>query len=195
MRSDMIRLTPRMTAVTTMLRGYHREGRPTGASLLLAAALVAAGCGASAPKRLPLSHWLSANPRGKSVLLRLSASGTGSSLGAFNGYSRGQVLVKVPAGWRVVVRCTNSSAVARESCAITANSLSKRPAFPGAATPDPVTGLPPGHSAMFSFLASRTGAYRIASLVDDEEVGNGMWDSLQVGGTTRPSVTQYLKTP
>ncbi len=138
---------------------------------------------------------MTTNPRTKSVVLKLSANGSGSSLGAFNGYSRGHVLVKVPVGWHVTVRCTNSSSVAKQSCAITDNSLAMRPAFPGSATPHPVAGLQPGSSASFTFLASRAGVFRIASLVDNEEIGNGMWDTLQVGGTARPAVTQYLKTP
>jgi hypothetical protein len=129
------------------------------------------------------------------VLLRLSASGNRSSLGAFNGYSRGQVLVEIPTGWRITVRCVNAASLANHSCAITDNSLSTRPAFRDAATPDPAGGLQPGGSASFSFLASRPGVYRIASLVDDDEIGNGLWDTLQVGGTARPSVTLARASP
>lgn len=207
MTSDMIRLTPRMTAVTAMLGGYHPERKASRDSRraswklaclsgcsALALALIAAGCGSGAPKRVPPSHWLTVNSRERSVVLKLLASGNGSGLGAFNGYSRGQVLVKVPTGWRVTVRCVNTDLIANQSCAITDNSLATRPSFPGAATPHPVAGLRPQSSATFSFRASRPGAYRIASLVDNEEIGNGMWDALQVGGTTRPSAVLYLRT-
>lgn len=76
----------------------------------------------------------------------------------FNAYSRGQVLVEVPLGWRVVVRCINTVSDGPHSCAIVDNSLSTGPAFPGASTPDPQRGLDPGQSATFSFLASRPGA-------------------------------------
>jgi hypothetical protein len=127
--------------------------------------------------------------------LKLSVSGDGNSLGALNGYSRGQVLVKIPVGWHVTVHCTNTAMVVNQSCAITDSSLSSRPAFPGSATPDPVKGLQPDASADFTFVASRPGVYRIASLVDSEEVGNGTWDTLQVGGTQRPVVTLHYKTP
>ena len=161
---------------------------------LVASGLIA-GCGASGPVRVQPSHWLSANPDQKSVTLRLLATGSGSGLGAFNGYSRGEVLVKIPTGWRVTVRCANTSSVAHQSCAITNNSLSTRPAFPRAATPHPRMGLAPGRSASFSFVASRPDVYRIASLVDHEEIGNGMWDTLQVGGTVRPSATLIRKIP
>jgi hypothetical protein len=127
--------------------------------------------------------------------LTLTVSGNGSSLGAINGYSRGQVLVKIPVGWRVLVHCTNRAPVVNQSCAITGSSLATRPAFPGSATPDPIKGIEPGKSASFSFVASRPGAFRIASLVDNEEVGNGTWDALQVGGTRRPAVALRFKSP
>jgi hypothetical protein len=116
------------------------------------------------------------------------------SLGDFNGYSRGQVLVQIPRGWRVTVHCLNT-ATASMSCAIVDRSLAKAPAFPGASTPNPTVGLASGRSATFSFLATRAGSYRIACLVDDEEVGNGMWDGLQIGGTTRPTVRLVRKSP
>ncbi len=144
---------------------------------------------------MPLSHWLSFDAKAKTVALKLVASGDGNTLGAFNGYSRGQVVVKVPTGWHVRVHCVNTSQIANQSCAVTDGSLSTTPAFAGSSTPDPVTGLQPGRAATFTFLASRPGVFRIASLVDDEEVGNGMWDTLQVGGTKSPAVTLYLRTP
>ena len=207
MTSDMSRLTPRITAVTTMPGGYHagptgngrvctqrwRRACRNGCSVL-ALAVIAAGCGSSGPKRVPPSRWLAVNPHQHSVVLTLLASGNGSELGAFNGYSRGQVLVKIPTGWRVTVRCVNTDSIANQSCAITDNSLATRPSFPGAATPHPLAGLRPRSSASFTFGASRPGVYRIASLVDNEEIGNGMWDTLQVGGTARPSAILYLRT-
>ena len=124
----------------------------------------------------------------------MRAGGNGVSLGNFNGYSRGQVLVEIPSGWRVTVHCLNAAS-APMSCAIVTGSLSKNPAFPGAATPDPLSGLPSGSSATFTFVATRAGAYRIACLVDDEEVGNGMWDGFQVGGTATPVVRLVRKIP
>jgi uncharacterized cupredoxin-like copper-binding protein len=81
------------------------------------------------------------------------------------------------------------------SCAIVDNSLSKAPAFTGAATADPTVGLASGSSATFSFLATRPGSYRIACLVDDEEIGNGMWEGFQVGGTHRPVVKLVRQIP
>lgn len=147
------------------------------------------------PSRPPLSRWLSTDASHKRVVLRLSVSGNGDTLGAFNGYSRGQVLVKIPVGWRVTVHCSNTAPVVNQSCAITDSSLSTRPALPGASTPQPVKGIGPGTSANFSFVASRAGVYRIASLVDNEEIGNGLWDVLQVGGTQQPAVVLRFKSP
>jgi hypothetical protein len=166
--------------------GTNRVAIALSAPLILGVALILAGCGASAPRFAPDS-WLSANSASRTVTLTLRVHGNGTSLDDINGYSRGQVLVELPVGWRVVVRCINASAVA-QSCSIVANSLSSTPALPGASTANPTSGLNPGSSARFSFIASRPGAYRIASLVDDEEVGNATWDALQIGGTSRPLV-------
>lgn len=159
----------------------YRSAAALGASILLA------GCGGSEHQSFHPARWLAADSAHKVATLTLRAHGNGVSLGDFNGYSRGQVLVQIPAGWRVVVRCVNSSSTA-QSCAIVANSLSGSSAFRGAASPNPAVGLDPGSSATFSFLANRPGTYRIASLVDDEEIGNGMWDALQIGGAGEPSV-------
>ena len=153
-----------------------------------------AGCGGSGVIRFQPGQWLAVDQPHKLATLTLHANGNGVSLGNFNGYSRGQVLVEIPAGWRVTVRCVNSSSAA-QSCAIVSNSLSSGPAFAGAASPNPTTGLDPGSSATFSFLASRPGVYRIASLVDEEEIGNGMWDALQIGGTDKPAVRLLRRLP
>ena len=126
--------------------------------------------------------------------MTLRAGGNGLSLGDFNGYSRGQVLVEIPSGWRVTVHCLNMSS-APMSCAVVSNSLSRSPAFPGAATPHPTVGLASGSTATFSFLATRAGSYRLACLVDNEEIGNGMWDALQIGGTGQPVVKLLRRIP
>jgi hypothetical protein len=166
--------------------------RRTAYIAALSAVLV--GCGANGRPRFEPGRWLSAEPAQKSALLTLRASGNGVSLGGFNGYARGQVLVEIPTGWRVTVHCLNVGS-APMSCAIVDNSLSKAPAFTGAATADPTVGLASGSSATFSFLATRPGSYRIACLVDDEEIGNGMWEGFQVGGTHRPVVKLVRQIP
>lgn len=155
------------------------------ARYVIFASAILAGCGGSTPRFQP-HQWVSADPARKLATLTLHVHGNGESLGDINGYTRGQVLVLIPVGWRVDVRCFNDSS-ATQSCAIVSNSLAGGPALPGAASPNPTKGLAPGSSASFSFLASRAGAYRIASLVDDEEIGNGTWDALQIGGVEQPT--------
>jgi sulfocyanin SoxE-like protein len=162
---------------------------------LLAASIALAGCGGSSAKRFQPGRWLSTDPAHRVATLTLRAEGDGVSLGDFNGYSRGQVLVQVPLDWRVIVRCVNGSTSAAQSCAIVTNSLSATPAFHGASTPDPTVGLDPGSSASFSFVAIRVGSYRIASLVDDEEIGNGMWDALEIAHVQQPSVRLLRRIP
>jgi hypothetical protein len=104
----------------------------------------------------------------------------------FDGYGRGELLVTVPKGWRVVVRCQNRSVV-RHSCAVVGGPMATRPAFRGAATPDPAVGLTQGATSTFSFLASRVGAFRLACLVPGHEDAR-MWDVLRVVARGRPTI-------
>jgi hypothetical protein len=105
----------------------------------------------------------------------------------FDGYSRGEMLVTAPRGWRVVVRCSNRSSV-RHSCSVVRGPMSAKPAFPHAYTPNPRQGLGPGQSATFSFRASRNGVFRFACLVPGHEEAR-MWDVLKVVRHGRPSIT------
>jgi len=122
------------------------------------------------------------------------ASGAGAAFSGYNynGYGRGAVLVDVPLGWRVTVRCVNDVATVPHSCAIIRDAGDQTaPVFPGAATPDPQRGLPPGHSAEFSFVASRPGGYRIACLIPYDET-MGMWDAFEITRTQRPSIREVI---
>jgi hypothetical protein len=105
----------------------------------------------------------------------------------FGGYGRGELLVTIPVGWRVVVDCENRGR-ARHSCAVVAGPLATRPAFPGAATPAPLEGLGPGARATFAFRASRVGSFRIACLVPGHEQAR-QWDVLDVVRGRRPSIS------
>jgi hypothetical protein len=123
-----------------------------------------------------------------SVQLTLLAGLDGSNGGFnFDGYGRGELLVSVPVGWRLVVICESHES-ARFSCAVVRDSLSTRAAFPGAASPDPTVGLNPGGKATFSFVAAKVGSYRIASLVPGQEQAR-MWDVLEVTRGGRPSIS------
>lgn len=157
----------------------------------LAAAVLLTGCGAS-PHRQPqprLGRWLSTAVARRTATVSLVAAADDAFGGFnFNGRSKGAVLVTVPLGWKVVVRCANARGSARRhSCAVVRGPLSVDAAFPGAASPDPRTGLAAGGTTTFSFVASRRGSYRLACLVPGHERA-GMWDVLDVTSASVPSV-------
>jgi len=170
-----------------------RAGKST--IIVVVVAIAAAGCGTSGRKSEPLDRWLSFNARHRTVDLTLIPGWNNVYAGFnFNGYGKGQVLVQVPRGWRVVVRCSNTASSGRHSCAIVKGTEVTTPAFPGAASPDPQAGLPPGHTASFSFEATRPGSYRIACLVPEHERA-GMWDVLEIAPVRLPSVTLLRSYP
>ena len=108
----------------------------------------------------------------------------------FDGYARGELMWTVPEGWRVRVTCTNRGGVPH-SCAVVQGPLATRPAFPGAATPDPGQGLIQGRSASFTFRATRAGVFRLTSLVAGQE-GARMYDVLKIVPHGRPSVVDLF---
>lgn len=151
------------------------------AGLAATVALVMAACGGggSVAKSPPLGMIDQAI---KTVQLNLITRDS-----TFNGYSSGQVTVRVPLGWRVVVYCSNQASTPR-SCAIVSGAASTSPVFSGAASPNPEAGLPAGQSANFAFTVRTVGSYRVASLVPGHR-DRGMWERFEVvpGGT--PSVS------
>jgi hypothetical protein len=161
---------------------------PIAVSTLALVAASVSGCGASPQRSEPLAAWLSFHEGAKTVSLRLIAAYNHVYDGFnFNGYGKGQVLVEVPRGWRVNVRCVNNSSSMRHSCAIVRGVSGRTPAFPGAASPGSQYGLPPRHAAAFSFVATRAGTYRIVCLVPAHEQA-GMWDVFDVTHDRRPAV-------
>ncbi|MGH7904045.1 MAG: hypothetical protein ACREPA_07960 [Candidatus Dormibacteraceae bacterium] len=88
----------------------------------------------------------------------------------------------MPSGWRVTVHCTDRM-TRSASCAI-ARLGDTSPAFPGASSPRPLSGLAPGASVTFSFVAGEAGDYRVLSLVPGDQPA-GLWDIFEVtpGGT------------
>jgi Sulfocyanin (SoxE) domain len=140
----------------------------------MVAALVAAGS-------VSPSRFLAIDARRHRVTLTLIASYDGANNGFnFDGYWGGRLLLSVPLGWRVRILCQNRGPL-RNSCAVVAG---YRIAFRGAATAP----LSAGESASFSFLASRRGTYRLASLVPGHEEAR-MYDVLDVGKTSRVELT------
>ena len=165
-----------------------------GAAALAAAVFLLAGGSAASAYEAHSSgkpdphHFLSWDASSRVAHLTLLAGLGGANSGFnFDGYGRGELFVTIPLGWRVVVDCENRGGT-RHSCAVVKGSLSTRPAFPGAASPAPITGLPPGAKATFSFRATRIGSFRIACLVPGHEQARE-WAVLDLvrGGT--PSIS------
>jgi len=132
------------------------------------------------------SRFLAVDAHRHRVTITLIASYDGTNSGFnFDGYSR-YLMWTVPRGWTVRVVCENRGPL-RHSCAVVQGAGSTRPAFRGAATPQPQVGLGSGRTAHFAFRASRTGVYRFACLVAGHEAAR-MWDVLQIVRRGRPSV-------
>jgi hypothetical protein len=90
----------------------------------------------------------------------------------YDGYYNGTLQLTVPVGWEITLQCENHATIP-SSCAIVADGGATSPLQPGWATPP----LEPGRSAAFSFTPTRSGSYRIASLVEGSEA-SGMWARL-----------------
>ena len=161
--------------------------------MLVLLAAGGSGCGTAPRRSEPLPGWLSVDSSARTVSLGMVAAYNDVYNGFnFNGYGKGQVLVDVPQGWRVNVRCSNNSSSMRHSCAVVRGVSGRTPAFPGAASPDPAGGLPPHQQAVFSFRAARIGTYRIVCLVPGHEQA-GMWDVLDVTRDRAPAAVLLRK--
>ena len=134
---------------------------------------------------------LTYNQHTKTADLLLVAAAT-SGYGGFNfdGYSVGEMTVKVPLGWRVNVECKNESLVLTHSCSI----IKDEPISPygsevvfGATSPHPSTGIGYGVIAKYSFTLKKVGKYRIACLVIGHEA-DGMWDWFDITKSGLPAV-------
>lgn len=151
---------------------------------MLALALVA---GVAVSKPDP-QRFLTVDTRHRIVSVQLIAGYDSSNNGFnFDGYSRGELTVTVPLHWRVRVTCTNKSGQ-RNSCAVVHGPMTVKPAFAGASVRDPVLGLEQGQTATFSFVAARTGVFRLASLVAGHE-GARQWAVLEVVRGGRPAIS------
>lgn len=152
---------------------------------------ILASCGHSGAS-VKTSSILTSDADTRTVDLLLVSSSTGADGGFnFDGYGDGAMRVSIPLGWQVDVTCTNASAILSHSCAIV-DDVELSPdgapiAFPGASSPQPQSGVSPGKSTSFTFVASRVGTYRIACLVSGHEI-DGMWDWLDVTPSGLPSL-------
>jgi hypothetical protein len=134
----------------------------------------------------PPHKFLAVDAQRHRVTITLIASYNGENSGFnFDGYSR-YLMWTVPRGWTVRVVCKNRGPL-RHSCAVVKDAGSTRPAFPGAATPQPRIGLEAGHTARFTFRATKKGVFRFACLVPGHETAR-MWDVLKITRGGKPSV-------
>jgi Sulfocyanin (SoxE) domain len=156
----------------------------TASAAALASTLLLAAAGTAAAARPNPAQFFTWSNGHRLVHLTLLA-GLGSSNNGFNfdGYGSGELQVRIPLGWRVVVDCENRGGM-RHSCAIVKGSLATTPAFRGASTPQ----LSPGSKSTFSFIATRVGSFRIACLVPGHEQAR-MWDVLEVARGGTPSIS------
>ena len=151
---------------------------------VLEAAVVALALAAKAPPAP--GKFLAVDAHLHRVTITLIASYDDANGGFnFDGYSR-YLMWTVPRGWTVRVVCKNRGPL-RHSCAVVHDAGSATPAFRGAETPQPQIGLEAGHTAHFTFRASRKGVYRFACLVPGHETAR-MWDVLKIVRHGRPSV-------
>lgn len=135
----------------------------------------------------------STNASAQAVTLDIVGSQRGSSNSFnFNGYSNGDMVIKIPAGWKVTVHYTVQGSLAHSAIIAPwsqrqASSFTK--AFPGSAMPDYRSGITSGDPpATFSFTASSAGKYAIVCAVPGHD-DLGMWDELDVvGGLAKPEV-------
>ena len=105
----------------------------------------------------------------------------------YNGYGSGALILTIPVGWQITVQCENRATVPN-SCAVVSSGKDTEPLQAGWSTPDPQRGLDPNQSASFVFSPSKTGSYRIASLVAGSEA-SGMWLDLEVIEAGSPTLT------
>lgn len=162
---------------------HHWSGRmvrPVIVGLAAAAVLTMAACGGgSAGGSNPLGVIDQAT---RTVQLNLVLTES-----RVNGYSSGQMTVRVPEGWRVDVFCANQASTSR-SCEVVSGTDPVAPAFSGAVFSDPGAGVSPGEFTNFSFVVSAPGSYRVASLVHGRQ-GRDLWERFDVVTTGSPSVS------
>jgi Sulfocyanin (SoxE) domain len=134
------------------------------------------------------SQFMHVDAKHRTVRVALVAGYNGSNGGFnFDGYGRGELTVSIPRGWRVDVTCSNRSGM-YNSCVVVRGAMSFTPAFPGASTPNPTQGMQRGRKASFSFVASRVGSFRFASVVPGHEEAR-MWDVLEITRGGKPAIT------
>lgn len=131
--------------------------------------------------------YIHSDPATRAVVITLIAAyPAGDYQFNYDGYGNGTLVISIPVGWQVTVQCENRGTVPN-SCAVVRGRDDVRPVEQGWSTPDPTRGLDPGRSATFVFSPSKSGSYRIASLVGGNEA-SGMWADLEVTAGGAPDM-------
>lgn len=164
------------------------------AAIAFAAALVPA---AKASADIPAApSWMKADAATKTVFfdIKMAENGNNGTFN-FNGYSRGEMTITVPLGWKVKMHVVNIGEGAIPHSLEIANvtetmpSQGVDPAFPEAYTVQLVPGMGVGKSDEVDFTASKPGKYWMLCGVPGHAAG-GMWDWFVVSSTaSAPSVT------
>ena len=160
--------------------------------LLCALLLFLAGCdpvaGTGAGNPPDPKGYLRADPSTRTAVVTLVAGYPATDYQFnYDGYGSGSLVITIPVGWQVTVQCENRGTVPN-SCAVVGARGDVQPIEPGWSTPEPTAGLAPGESASFAFTPTKTGSYRIASLVDGHEE-SGRWADLEVSAGGRPAIS------
>ncbi|HWA40904.1 MAG TPA: sulfocyanin-like copper-binding protein [Gemmatimonadales bacterium] len=164
-----------------------------GLGLLLIAAPVA---GQATPTPRPDPAWMTVDSAQRSVTFELIAGMTtaNGSLN-FNGQKGGALTFVVPWGWRVTLDFVNRDKNLPHSAQVISGQGAVpmgpgTPAFPGASSSEPATGVPAtAPMEPIRFVAATAGEYRIFCAVPGHGMA-GMWVSLKVDpSATLPSVT------
>lgn len=140
----------------------------------------------ASPATVVLDKWMSYDSATKTANLTLEAGvlGINNQLN-FDGHADGSLDVSVPLGWKVVVNFSNVGSINHSAAVVAPGGSSV--VFPGASTPSPTTGEPPGSKDTFSFVASQVGSYRIACLLPGHEA-LGMWATFDVTSGGLPTI-------
>ena len=135
---------------------------------------------AAAHQPAGMPRWLAVS--GRTVTLTIIAGYKGGGFD-FNGDSKGKMVISVPAGYTVIVNFSNRGAAPHSAVVTLYNkrtSVSGFPlAFPGARSPNPVSGIGKGKRQRFSFKATKVGKYALVCAVPGHAEA-GMWDVFQV---------------
>lgn len=108
----------------------------------------------------------------------------------FNGYTHGKLVITIPKGWSVTVRCTDHPlAGTAHSCSVVRSAGTNTPAFPGSTLPDPMgTGwVGPDQTKTFQFVPDAPMVGRLACLLTGHEAA-GMWLTFRVSTAGEPSL-------